>query len=87
MGRHSSVKTRASLLDNTPSRPVTAVTLGPQKRTTRLPKKSPDEISQHSDNLLVPTTPSRTRFDNNVAKSNSLSHRKLHKRVSAGQLV
>ena len=86
MGRHSSVKTRASLLDNTLSRPVTAVTLGPQKRTTRLPKKSLDQISQHSENLLVPTTPSRTRFDN-VTKSSSLSHRKLHKRVSAGQLV
>jgi len=85
MGRHSTAKTRASLLDATPSRPVTAATLGLQKRT-RIPKKSPDQISQHSDSLLVPTTLDKARFDN-VTKSSSLSHRKLHKRISASQLV
>ena len=86
MGRHDGTKTHTSLLDNTPSRPVTALVLGPQRRT-KLPKKSLDQISQHSDNLLAPSTPSRTRFDNDAARSNSLKHRKLHKRTSAGQLV
>ena len=85
MGRHSTVKTRASLLDDTPSRPVTVMTLGSQKRT-RIPKKSLDQISQHSDSLLVPTTPDKAKFDN-VTKSSSLSHRKLHKRMSASKLV
>ena len=85
MGQRDGDKTRTSLLDNTPSRPVTAMMLGPQRRT-KVPKKSLDQISQHSD-LLAPSTPSRTRFDNNGARGNSLKHRKLHKRTSAGQLV
>lgn len=84
MSRQDTVKTRTSLLDSTP-RPVTTMSLGPQKRA-RLRKKSVDQISQHSDNFLVPTTPNRTRFEN-IERHSSLNHHKLHKRISAGQLV
>jgi len=78
ISRRDTVKTPSL---GTPSRPVTAMKLN--KRKTSFPEKSPDQLSQHSDTLLVPTP--RRRFKGNT-KGGSMN-RTLHKRVSAGQLV
>jgi len=74
VSRQDTVKTPSM---GTPSRPVTAMKLN--RRKTSFPEKSPDQVSQHSDTLLLPT-PNRRQFK-------EITRGTLHKRVSAGQLV